>query len=205
MTKGNRKVNNDFVIDSFVMAIMPEQYGSKLYTRILKLDGEDMAPYSPIEIIKKSCTFYASSYDGRKAGTKELIGITHKAPIVIDPIQSIYFFPTASPKQRHCIWISLNHVLTFTNSGQIKTEVIFKNKNTIKIPMSSSSFEKQLLRTALLRTKIDPRFIQTEMQRQYLYQNFELGFGAMERSHFYEIFPGESIERSPFPSQRFNR
>lgn len=82
----------EFQFDSMIMAIIPEQYGSKLYSRVLKTDGEVLIPYSPLEVIKKSCHLYASSFEGRKEGTKELIGVTHKPPIVIDPIQSIYFF-----------------------------------------------------------------------------------------------------------------
>jgi len=205
MSKKVIKTCFEFQFDSMIMAIIPEQYGSKLYSRVLKTDGEVLIPYSPLEVIKKSCHLYASSFEGRKEGTKELIGVTHKPPIVIDPIQSIYFFPTASPKQRHCMWISHSHVLTYNNAGSLNTEVIFTNKMKLQIPMSCGSFDKQMLRTALLKTKIDPRFIQTERNRQILYQRFEQGLEAMERRSHYDVSLDEPFEGLYWSSKRLNK
>ncbi|MEF3400758.1 competence protein ComK, partial [Listeria monocytogenes] len=37
------------------------------------------------------------SLAGRKEGTKHLIGVTHKPPIIIDPVTSTYVFPTVAP------------------------------------------------------------------------------------------------------------
>ena len=87
----------EYEINPQTMAIFPVEYGSKIYSKILEEDDEVLSPFKPLDIIKKSCQYFGASFDGRREGTRELIGITHKAPIVIDTNTSIYFFPTTSP------------------------------------------------------------------------------------------------------------
>ena len=70
-----------------------------------------------LKIIDKSCRFFGSSYQGRFLGTKNLIGISHKAPIIIEETREIIFFPTNSPRQNNCAWISLKHVENYKKSN----------------------------------------------------------------------------------------
>ncbi|WP_050632358.1 competence protein ComK [Bacillus andreraoultii] len=205
MSIKEQKFHYDVVLDASFMAIIPVQYGSKLYSKVIRMEGEEVVPFTPLEIIKKGCKFYASSYNGRKEGTKELIGVTHKAPIVIDPIQNIYFFPTASPKQHHCLWISYSHVSTFKRLDRYHTEVVFITGESIEVPISYLSFEKQMLRTALLRTKIDPHFVQQERRRHYYFNHFEYGLGAMERGYPYELPPVHSFGQSQLSTNLLNK
>lgn|GEM_PF-205904 len=152
------RLSAQFELTSLTMAIVPVPYGSKIYSKVLEPDREYISPKKPLDLIKAGCRYYASSYSGRREGTKELIGVTHKAPIVIDPVQSIYFFPTASPKKADCAWISHEHVVRFHAIDRTKTEVMFQNGSSYVFPISPYSFENQMLRTALLRLKISQRF-----------------------------------------------
>lgn len=163
-----QKQIEEYEVNPYTMFIKPVVYGSKVYSQIFELEDEFLSPFKPIEIIKKSCEYFSSSFEGRKNGTKQLIGITHKVPIAIDPSNYIYFFPTTSPNRSECIWISHEHVLNFERLAPDQTKVTFQNRKSFAIPISHSSFENQLLRTALLRTKLMQRIGQTERKSFYL-------------------------------------
>ncbi|MGM7719454.1 competence protein ComK [Metabacillus sp. Hm71] len=104
------------------------------------------------------------SFNGRKEGTKGLMRITHKSPIVIDPANSIYFFPTTSSTKSHCVWISHGYVKEYSKAKHDNTQITFTNGKTITLPLSVGSFENQLFRTAQLRTIITSR-IELEQQK----------------------------------------
>ena len=166
------------------MFIRPLVYGSKMYSQIVEVEDEFTSPFKPIEIIKKSCEYFSSSFEGRKNGTKQLIGITHKVPIAIDPTNFIYFFPTTSPSRSECIWVSHEHVLNYRRLAPDQTEVTFQNKQSYNFQISYSSFENQLLRTALLRTKLMQRIGQTERKSFYLMNRSKL-MEASEKTREY--------------------
>jgi competence protein ComK len=185
MDKKKRTMIDEYEINPFTMMITPVAYGSKTYSRILELGGEFLSPFRPIEIIKKSCDYFGCSYEGRIDGTKRLIGITHKVPITIDPTNSIYFFPTISPLNSKCIWISHEHVLSHKRYKQNSTLVTFRNRESYAIPISCTSFENQLMRTALLRTKLMQRIEETERRSMYFYKD-QWHFEASEEPEEYD-------------------
>lgn len=177
---------DEYEINPNTMAVMPLAYGSKIYSQIWELEDEFISPFKPIDIIKKSCTFFGSSYEGRKEGTRQLTGITHKAPITIDPTNFIYFFPTTSASNSKCIWISSEHILSYHRVDRGNTEVKFKNKQSKIIPVSFNSFNNQVLRTALLRTTLISRIEESERKALYFY-NGTRNAGASERASNYRI------------------
>ena len=68
-----------------------------------------------MNIIENSCEYFGSSYLGRHEGTKKLIGITHKAPIIIEESKNLIYFPTTSPRLTDCVWIKyINHWVLIT-------------------------------------------------------------------------------------------
>ncbi|ALC92924.1 transcriptional regulator [Bacillus sp. FJAT-18017] len=150
------------------MFIKPFVYGSKVYSQIFELEDEFISPFKPLEIVRKSCEYFGSSFDGRREGTRQLIGITHKVPIVVDPTNFIYLFPTTSPSRPECIWISHEHVMDHERTAVGDTVVTFQNKQSYPLPVSYSSFKNQLLRTALLRTKLMQRIEQMERKSYYV-------------------------------------
>lgn len=174
----------EYEVNPYTMFIKPVIYGSKVYSEIYELEDEYLSPFKPLDIIKKSCEYFSSSFEGRKDGTKQLIGITHKVPIVIDPTNFIYFFPTTSPTRSECIWISHEHIMDYHRIDSRQTRVIFQNKQSFILPVSRSSFSNQMLRTALLKT--------TLMQRS----------GQMERKSFYLMNRAKIIEASE-PSREY--
>ncbi|MEH7343551.1 competence protein ComK [Bacillus sp. JJ1532] len=157
----------EYEINPDTMIIMPLTYGSKVYSQIWELEDEYVSPFKPIDIIKKGCISFGSSYEGRKEATKQLTGITHKAPITVDSTNSIYFFPTTSPTNSQCIWISQEHVLLHRREDAANTKILFNNKRTLTLPVSYNSINNQILRTALLKTTLSRRIENLERKDWY--------------------------------------
>ncbi|CAM3654165.1 competence protein ComK [Mesobacillus zeae] len=170
MKSGQKESLDEYEVNPFTMIILPYQYGSKTFSRIYEFEDDYISPLKPIDIIKKSCQYFGSSYEGRKDGARDLTGITHKVPIIIDPHNSIYFLPTTSPSNPNCIWVSHEHVLNHKKIDSRHTYVTFRNKQSITLPVSFRSFENQLLRTALLKTRMMERMKETERRAVYLFQ-----------------------------------
>ena len=155
--KKEMKMNEEYEVNPITTAIMPLQYGSKLFSRIHQLDRDLYSPLKPLDLIKMSCRLFGSGYEGRKEGSKQLIGITHKVPIIIDATNMMYFFPTTSPNNPRCSWIAHEHVLHYEKMDSTHTLVTFRNKKSMVIPISVYSFQNQMLRTSFLRTKLMQR------------------------------------------------
>ena len=108
------------------------------------------------KIIDDSCKFFGSSLNGRHEGTKNLIGVTHKSPIIVEETNSMIFFPTKSPRISHCSWISLNNLENY-NKNNGKTQLCFKNGKKLDVDTSYNSIENQVLRSSRLESILRKR------------------------------------------------
>ena len=179
----------EYEINPFTMIIFPYEYGSKTYSRVIEIESEYISPFKPTELVKKGCEYNLSDYKASKKATRRLTRVTHKAPITIDPTNSIFFFPTMSPSKSDCIWVSHVHVLSHQRNDAYSTRVTFRNKQTFILPLSYISFEKQFLRTSELRTKVQQRMKEHERKTEYILYG---------RRFFEERLPGMVSERYRF-------
>lgn len=108
------------------------------------------------KIVDDSCKFFGSSLDGRQEGTKNLIGVNYKAPIIVEETNDVIFFPTNSPRIVDCAWISLNNLENYKKNDN-KTQILFKNGKTIDISISYGSLENQVLRSTRLESILRKR------------------------------------------------
>ncbi|KMY49043.1 competence protein ComK [Peribacillus loiseleuriae] len=154
MKKSKRSLIENYEITPFTCFIKPIVYGSKIYSQVVELNDEFISPFKPKVIINQSCEYFGSSYEGRKSGTRRLIGVTHKAPIIIDQTNPIFFFPTTSPLSDDCIWIAHHHVIDYKKKGNGMVQVYFRNNITLEVNMSIGSFTNQMQRTAVLESKV---------------------------------------------------
>ena len=92
------------------LAILPFESGK---ARVIETHGELIVNKTPMEIIEDSCLYFGSTYDGRHTATKYLLGISYKSPIIIEESRNIIFFPTNSPRQQDCCWISLKNIIDY--------------------------------------------------------------------------------------------
>lgn len=137
---------NDYTINQNTLAIIPIGVNR---TKVYEENNVIIVPKSTQKLIEESCAHYGSSYAGRNKGTVDLIGVTHKSPIVIEDSKNIIFFPTCSPRLKKCGWISLNNIenyKAYENMSIIK----FQNDLTLKIPISNKILNNQILRATRL-------------------------------------------------------
>ena len=143
----------EYEINSNTLIIIPI---SKKVSKVLEINEEFMINKNSTEIVDDSCKFFGSSYNGRFEGTKKLIGVNYKSPIIVEESREIIFFPTSSPRFENCYWICLNKIDKFQKTVQ-ESKIIFKNGLEIDIPVSYSSLENQILRSTLLESKLRDR------------------------------------------------
>jgi len=157
----------DFETSSNTMAIVPEKMeDQRIGSRVLETNDEFVVPTAPLDIIKKSCHMFGSSFEGRREGAIQLIGVTRKHPILIDYHLSICFFPTTSPKSPNCFWISPLHVFHHEEFENFSTNVIFQNYQQLIVPISRNSFENQLYKATLLYNRYGQNIERIEKKTQ---------------------------------------
>ena len=143
----------EYEINKETLAIIPiTNYKSKVIEKTTTLEVD----MTPMQIIENSCQFFGSSYQGRFHGTKKMIGVTHKSPIIIEETKEIIFFPTNSPRLYECCWISLNNLDDYKKNKD-KTSVYFNSGLNIDIDISYNSLDNQILRAARLETVLRKR------------------------------------------------
>ena len=146
---------SDYKITTQTMAIFPFLEKDTIISRILEVNRELFVSLSPQEILNLGCILYGSSYSGRKEASKHIADFQYKVPIIMDSSKGMYFFPTTSPSKDECIWISQSHVLNQEKQSKLGTLVTFVNGIKEVVPVSISSFKKQVEKTTYLRSKYE--------------------------------------------------
>ena len=87
-----------------------------------------------------------------------MIGVTYKAPIIVEDSSNLIMFPISSPRLSECLWISFKNVESYSKVlSENKTLVKFTSGYTIKLPISHYSFSNQLLRSSRLENVLNLR------------------------------------------------
>ena len=144
----NYEINND------TQMIIP--FG-KNTSKIIEQEDEYIIKNNALSIMEHSCEYFGSSFEGRKEGTKKLLGITHKSPIIIEESRKIIFFPTTSPEKENCIWICLDKIDKYYKSGKKKSSIQFKNGDIVNFDISIGSLTNQILRATRLKYILEDR------------------------------------------------
>ncbi|MGM9834653.1 MAG: competence protein ComK [Bacilli bacterium] len=141
---------DNYEINEETIALLPI---SEEITQVYEVDNSFLINKEANKIIEDSCEYFGSSYEGRKKGTTNLTGITHKVPIIVEESKSIIFFPISSPRLKDCAWIALNHIDSYKKED-IYSVVNFKNNKNLLLKVSFGSFDNQVLRA----TKLESMF-----------------------------------------------
>ena len=131
-------------------------------TKIIENDNEYFINKNSLKIMEHSCEYFGSSYEGRKEGTKKLLGITHKSPIIIEESRKIIFFPTCSPESSECIWINLEKISDYFKIDTKKSAIRFKNGDILEFNISYGSLTNQILRATRLKYILEERINKKE-------------------------------------------
>jgi|SRR5574344_301770 competence protein ComK len=135
---------NNYIINNDTLLIIGKDTYCIIYESNKKLISNKLST----DIIKESCMYYGSSFKGRVEGTKNLIGVSYKCPIIVS--DNIIMFPTASNRDNSCSWINYNNVDNYYVTNNLWTKIIFKNGIEILLDLSIGIFDKQYLRSSRL-------------------------------------------------------
>ena len=144
----------DYEINEETLAIMPDDVWSSM---VLEDDFKYEVNKTPLEILDYSCKYFGSSYPGRKDGSKDILNSSYKLPILVEDTRNIIFFPTSSPLDDSCTWISLGNIKDYRKVGKNKTEILFKNNKVMNVDVSYYSLNNQVMRASRLESIIRNR------------------------------------------------
>lgn len=136
-----------YEITKGTLAVLPNNKEDSL---VYEDDDRYVVSQTPFEIMESSCLYFGSSYEGRRAGAKDILGAEYKVPIVVDDSDNLIVFPTTSPLSEDCVWISLKHLKRFEKVDANNTKIIFQNDKEIIVPSSYRSIENQVSRASRL-------------------------------------------------------
>ena len=131
-------------------------------SKIIENEEEYVINNSTLNVLEHSCEYFGSSYEGRKEGTKKLLGITHKSPIIVEESRKIIFFPTTSPDNKDCIWINLEKIENYYKIENNRSAIKFKNGNIMEFDISYGSLSNQILRATRLKYILEDRILKKE-------------------------------------------
>ncbi len=118
-------------------------------TRVYEEDKNFIVEKAANAIMEDSCSYFGSSLAGRKKGTESLIGVSYKAPIIVEESNEIIFFPTSSPRMNTCSWVRSSMVEGYYYQNN-KLIVEFKNGDKIPFDVSYGVIDNQILRATRL-------------------------------------------------------
>ena len=128
-------------------------------TRVYEEDTNFIVDKPANAIMEASCSYFGSSLAGRKKGTENLIGVSYKAPIIVEESNNIIFFPTSSPKLNTCSWLRLSMVNRYYYlNNQLVVE--FKNGDKIVLDTTYGIIDNQILRATRLESVLRGRKLQ---------------------------------------------
>ena len=136
---------NEYEINENTLAVIPKKQKSVVYENKETFIVNKTAN----KIMEDSCEYFGSSLEGRQKGTTSLIGISHKAPIIIEESKELIFFPTTSPRLTKCSWISLSNIEKYYRHKN-KLIIEFKNHKTVELDVSFGIIDNQYLRATKL-------------------------------------------------------
>lgn len=143
-----------YEINSETLVLLPKTKDS---SQIIEENDEFIVYEKTNNIINDSCKYFGSSYDGRKQGSKNILGSSHKLPIILEETNKIIFFPTTSPRNNDCIWISLNLIEEYKRVSKNETIIKFSCGKSIKIDVSYPIIDNQVLRSTRLEAMFNKR------------------------------------------------
>lgn len=135
-----------YEVNSSTLAILSV---SDVLSRVIETDHEYYVSLPTLEIIQNSCKYYGSTYNGRCDGTKAMLGISYKLPIIVEESRPLILFPVSSPRFTKCSWFSLK-TIERVEKHEIGSKILFKNGYELLMETSFDVIENQMLRATRL-------------------------------------------------------
>ncbi len=133
-------------------------------TRVYEEDSNFIVNKCANEIMEESCEYFGSSLAGRKKGTENLIGVSYKAPIIVEESNSIIFFPTTSPRLPECSWLRLSSIDRYYYEKN-HLIVVFKNGDKLSLDTTYGIVDNQVMRATRLESVLNGRKLEKKIQK----------------------------------------
>ena len=145
--EGGKPVKEDFYeITNSTCALIAKEGGK---TEIIE-EGRHFIIDRPVaKILRESCEYYGSTLEGRTKGSKSLLGMCYKLPIIIEGSNEIIFFPTKSPLADDCCWMAVKHINSY-EAVDNNVLVKFNGGEERLFPLTFDALESQLFRSTKL-------------------------------------------------------
>lgn len=145
-------INEYFINEDTLLLVSSGKTTTKIYDK----DGTYEINDKIMNVVEKSCNYYGSSFLGRCVGSKSILNMNYKLPIIMDEVKEVIMIPTSSPNNSDCYWLCLNNIENYYKKGN-KIVIEFSNKMNYEIENSYYTVENQILRGTLLLTKLRKR------------------------------------------------
>ena len=151
---------DSYEINKDTVALIPKDENT---TIVYEVDNSFVINKPTLKIVEESCEYFGSSLEGRQVGTSSLVGFTHKVPVIIEESFDLIFFPTQSPKNVDCAWLSYEHIFK-PDTFKDKTIIELKNGKKIIVDVSTPVIHNQLYRCSRLKETLAFRKIDKNSQ-----------------------------------------
>ena len=148
------KICDSYEINLSTLAVVPI-LGN--FCRVYEKEEMFIVKGKSTSIVNSGCRFFCSSLSERQQITKRLINVSSKAPIVVEGSKMLILFPTGSPRDNSCIWISFNNISKYFKENARRTKIVFKDKTQISVPVSYNIVDNQISRCLKLEKELDKR------------------------------------------------
>ena len=148
------EIENTYIINQKTMAVLAAKH-IDYYSIILETDKQIYVHETPLHLIKKSCLFYWTSFEGVRKAVRAKTNYRQKIPIPININQFMIAIPTHAIDSIDCSWIMQDHVRDCYGKANAKekvTDISFFNRQSIRLPISIRTFRKQLERAIEIRS-----------------------------------------------------
>ena len=119
-------------------------------SKVMEDSNNYIVEKSSFDVMDHSCKYFGSSYEGRKQGSKDVIGANYKLPIIVEDGRNLVFFPTTSIEDEECMWIAVNKIKKYEQMDFNTTKITFTNNQNIIVPLSYRSIQNQIFRATRL-------------------------------------------------------
>lgn len=137
----------EYEINEGTLAVISIEGGK---SKILEDSKNYIVNQSSYDVMDHSCKYFGSSYEGRKQGSKEVIGANYKLPIIVEDGRNLVFFPTTSVEDSECMWIAVNKIKKYEPMDYNSTKIVFNNNEFVIVPLSYRSIQNQIFRATRL-------------------------------------------------------
>lgn len=115
----------------------------KLCTLVKEVNRFIIVDQSPLQVLEYSIKCIGFDLKGALSSSKWILGEMKMYPVMVNPIQKICLFPIRSLKHHDTLWFNPAHIKR-TNGVKRKTEIEFKNGQTLVVHSRISAFNHKL-------------------------------------------------------------